>query len=125
MGKAQTTVTIGSRLPTGLILRHPMDSDVKVTIKGTNSAGKGVGGVPIIIPYATTEVDADFWESWILVHGQKGKEFKALQSGAIFQAKDEASAGSLYREIENRKTGLEGVSQIDKKSGIAPLNTKE
>lgn len=121
MGKAQNTVTIGSKLPTGLILRHPMIPDTKVTIKGTNSAGKGIGGVPIIIPYATTEVDAEFWESWMLVHNQKGKEFPALKSRAIFQAKDEESAKSLFRENEKHKTGLEQLPQTDKRVGIAPL----
>lgn len=118
MGKA---VLICSKLPTGLILKHPMDPSTTVTVKGTNSAGKGIGGSPIIIPYATTEVDADFWEAWSLVHNQKGKEFPALKSGAIFQAKDEASAKSLYREGEKRKTGLEQLPQTDKRAGIAPL----
>ena len=121
MSKGQATVTIGSKLPTGLILKHPMSPDTRVTIKGVNSAGKGIGGVPIIIPYATTEVDAEFWEAWSLVHNQKGKEFPALKSGAIFQAKDAGSAESLYREGEKRKTGLEQLPQTDKRIGIAPL----
>lgn len=94
-------IIVGSKLPNGLVLHHPTDPNKKVTIKGLNSS-KIVGAT-----YVTTEVDAEFWQTWKLVH----KEFVPLKSGAIFEAKNEAAASSIAKERAKVKTGLEPMSR--------------
>lgn len=110
---AAKTVVIGCRLPHGLVIHHPMKPSEKVTLKGENEAViKGVG-------YATTEVDADFWADWKLAH----KDFAPLVSGAIFEAKSEAEAKAVAKELKAEKTGFEGMSQDG--AGIKPADNKE
>ena len=92
-------VTIGCRLPHGLVLEY---KGVEVTLKGKNS--RVVAG--LYVPeqdFATTEVDADFWEAWITAHST----FPAILSGAIFIAKDAASAEAIAKEFRNEPTGME------------------
>ena len=91
------TITVCSRLPYGIILDHPMKPAVKVTVAGLN--GRKIIGAP----YATTEVDADFWAEWIAVNAKYGP----VMNGAIFAAKNEKDVGVVAREFENVKTGLE------------------
>lgn len=109
------TVLIGSRLPHGLELDHPLDAAKTVMLAGLNSA-RIIG-----TEYVTTEVDADFWEQWKTVHAT----YPALKSGAIFEAKTENDAAAKAKELNAKKggspTGLEpmkpdadGVKPADK-----------
>jgi len=113
---ADKTVTIGSKLPNGLILNHPMDRQTKVTIRGLNSAPRGTNGQPMALPYVTTEVPSEFWSAWKLAHVTQGNTFKPFASGAIFECGKGAEAA--YREREKEKTGLEPLSHTD--SGVKP-----
>jgi hypothetical protein len=109
---ASEKVIIGSKLPNGLILRHPLkDSIVEVEIKGLNSAPMGANGARVIIPYATTEVDKDFWEAWKLVHDHESRPFAPLASGAIFEAKTQEAASKIAKERSKEKTGLEPMAK--------------
>lgn len=101
-------VIIGSKLPTGLILKHPSDHSVKVTLKGLNSS-KIVGAT-----FVTTEVSSDFWAAWEAAH----KAFQPLVSGAIFKTKNEAAAGAVAKEYAKRKTGLEPLNPSE--GGVKP-----
>lgn len=112
-----STITIGSKLPNAIILNHPMNPTEKVTIKGLNSAPLGTNKQPILIPYATTEVDREFWEAWKLGHVTKGaNSFKPFASGAIFECGSEPE--KAYRERDKEKTGLEPLNPTD--SGVKP-----
>jgi len=108
-------VTIGCRLPHGLVLEH---NGVSVTLKGKNT--KVVAGM--YIPeqdFATTEVDADFWEAWFTAHST----FPAILSGAIFIAKDVASAEAIAKEFRNEPTGMEQLDPA-KEAEVTPLGKK-
>lgn len=118
MGKAQTTITIGSKLPAGLVLNHPQNPHEKVTLRGLNSAPKGVNKQPIIVPFMTTEVDTDFWAAWKFAHEHPTKPFKPLASGAIFECGTQDRAEKTYREREREKTGFESLSHTAE--GVQP-----
>lgn len=110
-------VTIGCRLPHGLVLEV---KGVSVTLKGKNS--KVIPSVGIYVPeqdFATTEVDADFWEAWFTQHST----FPAVLSGAIFIAKDAASAESIAKELRNEPTGMEQLDPA-KEAEVKPLDKK-
>ena len=69
------TITIGSRLPYGLIIEV---ADKKVTIEGVNKSNI------IGAEHYTTEVDSQFWEAWTTANA----EFPALVNKAIFAIED-------------------------------------
>lgn len=98
---AAKTVLIGCKLPHGLILDHPLDPSKKVELNGLNRA-RIIGAT-----YATTDVDGEFWDQWKTVH----KDFPAVQSGAIFEAKSQADVVAVAKELESEKTGFEPMAQ--------------
>lgn len=105
------TVLVCSKLPTSIILNHPMDPETKVTVRGLNAAQRGTNGQPILVPYITTEVDEEFWSAWEAAHGDKArKPFPAIKSGALFVAKNAGDANAIATENEKRSTGLQGMS---------------
>jgi hypothetical protein len=120
IGNVASTITIGCKLPNGLILTNPLNPSDKVTIKGLNSAPRGMNDQPIEIPYATTEVDKDFWEAWLLMHNPKNNPFKPLASGALFECGTRDNAEAVYREREKEKTGLEPLKHTE--NGVKPLS---
>jgi hypothetical protein len=106
-------VLIGCKLPNGIILENPLNPDEKVTLKGLNRA------TIIGSTHVTTEVDADFWDLW----KSTNPEFSALKNGAIFEAKDKASAKDKAKDTD--KTGFEKMDPKDKKHGVKPADDKE
>lgn len=105
-----TSVTIGCKLPHGIILDHPLNPEKKVELKGKN-------GSPIIgAEYGTTEVDGEFWETWKTVH----KDFPALKSGAIFEAANASELVAVAAELEGEKTGFEPMPQ--EAQGVKPAD---
>lgn len=111
-GKTRNRVIICSKLPTSIILNHPMDPETKVTIRGLNAAQRGTNGQPIVVPFIATEIDKEFWDAWEKAHGEKArKPFPPIKSGAIYVAKNATDANAIARENEARLTGLQGLSQ--------------
>ena len=98
---------IGCRLPNGIILEHPLNPAKKVVLRGLNKA------LIIGAGYATTPVDADFWEHWKMVH----KDFKALKAGAIFEAGTVEDAEAIAKEVAAEKTGFEKMAKTPKGMG--------
>lgn len=94
-------VTIGCRLPNGLVLEHPDDKTKKVTLSGKNKA------TIIGTDYALTPVDSDFWDRWMEVHSG----FPALKSNAIFVAKNPNDAHAIAKEVAKERTGFEPMKQ--------------
>lgn len=101
------TVTIGCRLPNGLILEIAGKGQVELAGQRQAQARS-----PIILlsedDYGVTEIDADFWEAW---KKQVGPDFAPLKSQAIFEAADEKSVKSRVRELAKEKTGHEAMPQ--------------
>lgn len=104
-----STVTIGCRLPSGLILEV---GDVSVELNGQRQAQENS---PIVIlnadMYGTTEVDAEYWEAFV---ARVGKDFAPLKSGAIFEAKNEKEAKAKAKDLKEAPTGHEPLPQKTK-----------
>lgn len=118
---ATTQVVIGSKLPLGLVIKHPLNPEHKATIRGLNSS-KIIGST-----FVTTEIDQDLWEAWKAIHHIKDRPFRPIASGAIFEAKNEASAKSIAVEYSKRRTGLEPMKADGKDSrasGVKPADKK-
>ena len=99
-------VIIGCKLPHGIVLTHPKTGET-VEIKGINSHASALIISPTVIEHATTEVDAEFYETWKVAH----KDFKPLTSGAIFEAKNAADLSAIAKERKQVKTGFEPLPQ--------------
>lgn len=90
-------VVVGCKLPNGIVLEHPVDPQIKVELKGTNSETIiGTG-------YSSTEVDGDFWELW----AAQNKDFPPFKSQAIFVAKSGNDVAAKAQELKDETTGLE------------------
>lgn len=104
------TVTVGCRLPNGIILE--LNNGRKVTLNGQNSAQ---ARSPIILlteeDCGYTEVDAEFFAEW---KSQVGPDFAPLSSMAIFEAKNQRDAEAVQREVKKEKTGHEPMPQKSK-----------
>lgn len=103
------TVIIGCRLPSGILLE--LANGQSVEIAGQRQAQERS---PIILlsedDYGITEVDADFWAQW----KKEFAGFQPLESGAIFEAKNDKDAKAIAKELRKEKTGHEPLSQSAK-----------
>lgn len=108
-----TTVTVGCKLPNGLLLELGKRGDEKyrsVTLKGANSSAI-VGG------YGITEgVDKDFMDAWLKKH----QWLPAVRKGLVFVEDSVANAQAHAVEFMNEKTGLERLNPNDAPKGITP-----
>ena len=105
-----TSVTIGCKLPHGIVLDHPLDPSKKVELRGKNRS------LIIGAEYGTTEVDGEFWETWKTVHA----EFPALRSGAIFEAANASDLAAVAAELKDEATGFEPMAQ--NAQGVKPAS---
>lgn len=100
-------ISVGCRLPSGLVLEIPGKS--RVILAGQRQAQERS---PIIMlsqdDCGYTDVDQDFWEAW---KKMVGPEFAPLKYGAIFEAKNQQDAKAKARELKKEKTGHEPLSQ--------------
>lgn len=99
-----TTVTVGCKLPHGLILKTGGKS---VTINGANSS-KIVGG------YGLTVVDKDFFDAWKTEFAQ----FAPLKNYLIFVQEKPAAAEAQAKEQAEVKSGLERLSREKPAKGV-------
>jgi hypothetical protein len=95
------TVLIGCRLPNGIILHHPGNRKITVTIDGLNKS-RIIGATQVM-----TEVPADFWTAW----KAKNANFAPYKMNAIFEALSEKDANAIGKELEKEPTGFERVSK--------------
>lgn len=104
------TVTIGCRLPSGIVLDLEKNGQVvqSVELAGQRQTQQRS---PIILlsadDYGVTEVEESFFEAW---KAQVGKDFAPLASGAIFEAKNASDAGAKAKDLKAKKTGHEPAS---------------
>ena len=103
-------VTVGCRLPTGIILRLADDqgNEKQVELKGQNA---DMNGAIFIQPThcGYTEVDKDFWDAWVAKHADS----PSVATGAIFAEATESKARGAAKERVKEKTGLEGAVAED------------
>ena len=98
------TVTVGCKLPNGLILEQ---GGYKVELNGSNSS-LVVGGYGL-----TGNVDKEAFEAWLAVHADQPYVRKEL---VFAQAKANENA--------SEKTGLEGLDQNNPAPGIEKADKK-
>lgn len=107
---ANTTVTIGCKLPNGIILR--VASGASVTLNGANSS-RVVGGYGL-----TTGVDKDFWEAWKSEYAS----FAPLKNELIFAQDSANKAEGQANEQAGVKNGLEPLNKDKPAAGVQAEN---
>lgn len=99
-----THVTIGCKLPHGLIIsaKNNEGEVVSVTLNGANAA-RIVGGYGI-----TENVPLELWNAWLKRHHKHA----AVVNGQVFQHTDLKSVESEARNRRDVVTGLEPIDPI-------------
>lgn len=103
---ASSTVTIGCKLPNGIILR--VASGASVTLNGAN-ASRIVGGYGL-----TPDVDKGFWEAW----KKEYATFEPLKNDLIFVQDSASKAEGQAREQADVKSGLEPLNKDQPAAGV-------
>lgn len=104
-----STVTIGCKLPHGLIIELGGKS---VELAGTNSSNV-IGGHGI-----TEGVDKSFFDKWL----SQNKGAAAVRNGLIFAHEKANSAKAEAKEKEENKNGFEGIDPNRPAAGIEPTD---
>lgn len=89
------TVTVGCKLPHGIIIRV---DKTEVTLNGANKSNV-IGG------HGLTSVDKAFWDAWV----KDNSSFVPYARGMIFAKDNEREANAVARERKDEKTGFEGL----------------
>lgn len=101
------TITVGCKLPHGLIIEV---DGVPVTLNGTNSSNV-IGG------YGLTEgVDSDFFQKWMAAN----KDSAAVKNDLIFAQGRADSARAAASERKGVKNGFEGIDPNKPAPGVEP-----
>ena len=104
---AKETALIGCRLPNGLVLHHPKNPNITVTLAGTYETKTEEGIWLPARPYSITAVDLEFWNEWKAAYAG----YPPLKTRAVFEARSEQEAESKARNAEKVKTGFEPMSK--------------
>lgn len=115
-------VTVGCKLPHGLVLTLP-NSKVRVTLNGANNGTVvGLDGKVVRGTCGYTQVDENFIASWLKLYG----ETTMVKQQMIFVQKNEASAAAKAAELAKEKTGFEAVDPAKPGvNGIKPVPKTE
>lgn len=110
-------VLVGCKLPHGIILEvpHPDGEIETVELNGLNKV------LIVGSTFGATEVDAAFWEAWIL----KNAESDLVKSGSVFVAKDLRSLKAIGDENAKRETGFEPLDPNKLPKGLKSLDNKD
>lgn len=115
VSKSATALTIGCKLPNGLICelgKFGEENYRRHEIVGANDA-RVIGG------YGLTEnVPADFWNAWVAKH----KNAPYMKKGLVFAVGDTASAVDLAKDFAEKKTGME---RLDPYKDVARITKGE
>ena len=137
-------ITIGCRLPTGIILNlyKPFPAEIveaarngtlknapspellgSVELHGQNQRWKALGMLDKAVlrdeDYGVTEIDKSFWDAWV----EQNKDFPALKNSAIFVAKVAADAEVIAKELSTAKEKKTGLAGMDKEvAGISSVS---
>ncbi|GAN69296.1 hypothetical protein [Acetobacter orleanensis] len=102
-----STVTIGCKLPNGLILSL---GAARHELAGTRASAV-VGG------YGLTPVPAEFWAAWSRAYA----DFPPLKNGLIFAQNTVEKATGQAREQATLRTGTEPLNPATPAPGITPV----
>lgn len=106
------TVTVGCKLPNGLILEV---AGKAIQINGANSS-RIIGG------YGLTEgIDKDFFDAWL----KQNAGLSFVKNGMVFAQSKSTDAIAEATEKAEVKTGLEPKSAEDAKAAGVEIDTKE
>lgn len=101
----EKTVTIGCKLPNGLLLEV---GNKNVQINGANSS-QVVGGHGI-----TYNVDADLWAAWL----KQNADRDVVKNGFVFAHGKAADVKAESKEKTDNKTGQEPIDPNAKTNGV-------
>ncbi len=105
------TVTVGCKLPNGIVLEI---EGYSVVLNGAN-ASNVIGG------YGLTEnVDKDAFDKWLKTHAEQ----EYVKNELVFAQAKTNSAEAKAKENAGRKTGLEGLPQDNPMPGIQKSDGK-
>ena len=108
---SSSTVTVGCKLPHGLVLEL---GEKSVVLNGANSSN-------IIGGYGLTEgVDAAFFDAWM----EKHEAMPFVRNQLVFAQATSANAKAEATEKANEKTGFEGMTQKDMPKGMTVADDK-
>jgi len=104
-------VTVGCKLPNGLIIEHMGKTH---TLKGSNST-EIVGG------HGLTVIDKELWDAWY----DKHKDYQPVKQGLIFAHEKLDSAQSIAKERAKNKSGFEGLDPDKPGAGLSKMTDKD
>lgn len=108
------TVLIGCRLPNGLVIEHPSDSNNKIELNGKNKI------IIVGAEYGLTMVDREFATAWFAAN----KDFAPVKSFAIFMAETNDDAMAIGKDLSNELTGFEGMRTDGKDARAAGVKQR-
>lgn len=108
--------TVALKLPFGLILRLPDRPEVE--LKGFSLPYGVAAPMSIAGGYALTpNVDADFFEEWMMVN----ENLDLVKKKFIFAAAKASDASSMAREMAETMSGLEPLDPDKPGKGLEPV----
>lgn len=123
-----TTVTVGCKLPHGLIMELPGKAEglqpapvgKRVEIKGANSLRLDRKEMATSYDTAFTPVEEEFARAWF----KRYADMTAVKGGMIFIREKQADAVAQGKEMALEATGLEGLNpKGDQRAGNVPGRT--
>lgn len=105
-----STVTVGCKLPNGLIIEL---DEQRVVLNGANSSAL-IGG------FGMTEVNEALFNAWLAKH----KDFEPVKQGLIFAQAKPVNAQAEAKDKAELKSGFEGIDPKKPAKGIEPMDTK-
>lgn len=96
-----STVTIGCKLPNGIIMQVEGHKDVRINGWNNNAIIGADHGL-------TEDVPAAVWEAWSNLHA----ESKLVKGGFIFATKNEREAKAKAKDQKDNKSGHEQLPKV-------------
>ncbi len=107
------TCTVALKLPNGLVLELP--GRPTITVRGFAVPYGVAPALSIIGGYALTpNVDADFFEEWLLVN----ENLELVKKGLIFAHAKASDASAQAREFAELRSGLEALDSEKPGTGL-------
>lgn len=116
-------VTVGCKLPHGLIIRLNSNSKTQVTLNGANSGTVvGLDGKVQRGTCGFTQVDETFINAWLKAYA----DTVMVKKGLIFISKNQKEAQAQADDKENIKTGFEPTDPAKPAApGVTPAEQPE
>ena len=116
-------ITIGCRLPHGVVLPALTEGGETFTLAGTYSHKSFNSKSGLIAPWAfgKTTIPADYWSEF----KKKFHDWTPLKKGVIYEIKNPKDAEKMAIELQDEKTGVERIDIAEmKKTGATAIDPK-